>query len=314
MKRSEEARGPVDRLLVALVSGAVVVGAVAMAASAATLAELGHAVGWVQAWGRVRMSWSLPIAVDALALVAGAVWLASRMSEQARSLARWITLAAVLGSVGLNAIGHLVQSGDIVVGAKLRIGVSTVPPLVAAVVVHLVGVVLTTRREAAEPAEPAETTPAPRRAAQGQADGTTAPGTPAPRPRPAAPTAPVTVPSPAPALPAAPERVSAAVAPVAQPRPQAPAPADPVRVPAADPAPVPASVPAAPVPVPAPARESAPATVQAPERSSEAVSAPAETAGPVPAREGASGAVAASAPARAQVSARIPAAGPRTVE
>ncbi|MCT2544307.1 DUF2637 domain-containing protein [Streptomyces atratus] len=175
-KKLDDTSAGMDGLLVALVSGAVVVGAVAMAASAATLAELGHAVGWVQSWRDVQMSWSLPVAVDALALVAGAVWLANRMSKQARRLARTVTLAAVLGSIGLNALGHLVQSGDVKVNALLRIGVSTVPPLVAAVVVHLVGVVLTTRHTLAEtedadenerleekagrPAEPAAAQPA----------------------------------------------------------------------------------------------------------------------------------------------------------
>ncbi|MEV8334433.1 DUF2637 domain-containing protein [Streptomyces niveus] len=108
-------------------------------------ATYAYAVGWVQKMGPVEMSWSLPVVVDALALVAGAVWLSPRMGMEARDLARGVTLAAVLGSVGLNALGHLVESGDIKVDPVMRIGVSTVPPLVAAVVVHLVGVVLTTR-------------------------------------------------------------------------------------------------------------------------------------------------------------------------
>ncbi|MER7050544.1 hypothetical protein [Streptomyces jumonjinensis] len=152
-----------DRVFRALIAGAVVVTVVAMAASASTLAELGHAVGWVQWSG--RLAWSLPVAVDVLALVAGGVWLSRQMSRQARDLARAVTLAAVAASVILNAVGHLVASGDVVVTPWLRIGVSTVPPIVAAVTVHLVGVVVATRPvpelaavepEAAVPEPPAE--------------------------------------------------------------------------------------------------------------------------------------------------------------
>ncbi|WP_197372410.1 DUF2637 domain-containing protein, partial [Streptomyces clavuligerus] len=200
-----------------LLGGAVAVGAVAMAASAVTLAELGHAVGWVQWDG--RLSWSLPVAVDLLALVAGAVWLSPGMTARSRSLARGITLGAVAGSVALNAIGHLVESGDMKVTPLLRIAVSAVPPLVAALVVHLVGVVLAPvpgadhgqdqaveleeQREAATISaahDPADGTTADRH------DGTTARNAPAPQPRPApAPDAPVRVP----AAPAADARTAA---------------------------------------------------------------------------------------------------------
>jgi hypothetical protein len=133
-----------DRVFYALVVGAGVVGTVAMAASASTLAALGHAVGWTQWDG--RMAWALPVAVDALALVSGVAWLARSIGARARTLAQKVTLAAVVGSVGLNALGHVVESGDVDVTPLLRIGVSTVPPLVAAVAVHLVGVVLTGRQ------------------------------------------------------------------------------------------------------------------------------------------------------------------------
>lgn len=127
----------------ALTIGAALVGVVAMAASAATLAALGHAVGWTQ-WGGL-MAWSLPVSVDALALVAGVAWLARGVSDEARSLARWMTLSAVVSSVVLNAVGHLVESGDVVVGPQLRIAVSAVPPVVAALTVHLVVTALTGR-------------------------------------------------------------------------------------------------------------------------------------------------------------------------
>lgn len=127
-------------LLWALIIGAGAVALVAMAASSFTLAGLGKAIGWVQ-WNG-RLAWSLPISADLLAAVAGVAWLAGGVSERARALARGITIAAVTVSVTLNAIGHLVESGDLLVKPWLRIAVSTVPPIVAAVALHLVVTVL----------------------------------------------------------------------------------------------------------------------------------------------------------------------------
>ncbi|MFJ2477753.1 DUF2637 domain-containing protein [Streptomyces sp. NPDC087659] len=115
-----------------LVTGAAIVATVAMAASADTLATLGGAVGWGE-----EMKWSLPVSVDVLALVSGLVWLTAGLPEAARSLGRWLTLVTVGGSMVLNAIGHLVSTNHIVVGPPLVIAVSAVPPLAAALAVHL---------------------------------------------------------------------------------------------------------------------------------------------------------------------------------
>lgn len=120
---------------VVLVTGAAVVAVVAMAASADTLAAVGGAVGWGE-----RMRWSLPVTVDVLALVAGLVWLSAGVSDAARSLGRWLTLVTVVGSVVLNAVGHLVSTGHITVGPWLTVAVSAVPPLAAALAVHLAAV------------------------------------------------------------------------------------------------------------------------------------------------------------------------------
>lgn len=117
---------------VTLVSGAAIVATVAMAASADTLATLGGAVGW----GEV-MKWSLPVSVDVLALVSGLVWLTAGLPEAARSMGQWLTLVTVVGSMVLNATGHLVSTDHIVVGPPLVIAVSAVPPLAAAMAVHL---------------------------------------------------------------------------------------------------------------------------------------------------------------------------------
>ncbi|MFF3547619.1 DUF2637 domain-containing protein [Streptomyces platensis] len=198
MAEQQQTKGPapaprrVDGLLVALVGGAVLVGAVAMAASASTLAALGYAVGWTQWDG--RMAWALPVSVDALALVAGAVWLSQRVSKRAQDLARTVTLIAVFGSVVLNSVGHLVESRDVTINPAWRIGVSTVPPLTAAVVIHLVGVVITTYRSAPARAAKESTVPAGRR--RRRADSATSAQEPERRP----------APTPAPEVPTQPRR------------------------------------------------------------------------------------------------------------
>lgn len=126
-----------------LVTGAAIVATVAMAASADTLATLGGAVGW----GR-EMKWSLPVSVDVLALVSGLVWLTAGLPEAARRLGCWLTLVTVGGSMVLNAIGHLVSTDHIVVGPPLVIAVSAVPPLAAALAVHLAAMTAQGGREA----------------------------------------------------------------------------------------------------------------------------------------------------------------------
>ncbi|MEW1854654.1 DUF2637 domain-containing protein [Streptomyces albidoflavus] len=243
-----------DRLVVSLVAGAAMVGAVAMAASASTLAALGHAVGWTQ-WDGL-MAWVLPVSVDALALVAGAVWLAKGTGESATRLARQVTVVAVLGSVGLNAVGHLEESGDLEVTALWRIGVSTVPPLVAAIAVHLVGVVLSDRRQGPATA-PAATPEAPAAARE---------AVPAPAPRPAQPHRPEPAPAPAVAAPAA---APSAPAPVNLTK--APRPAEAVSAPQSAPQP-----PARPEAAPAPAvAAEAPSRPQVTTRVPETQAAPA---------------------------------------
>ncbi|WP_439940044.1 DUF2637 domain-containing protein [Streptomyces sp. BBFR115] len=114
---------------ITIVAGAALVAAVAMAASADTLADLGRSVGWGH-----RLAWSLPVSVDVLALVAGLAWLAAGAS---RNLGRALTLITVGVSVLLNAVGHLVSTGHLTTGPLLVIAVSAVPPLAAALAVHL---------------------------------------------------------------------------------------------------------------------------------------------------------------------------------
>ncbi|GHJ40483.1 hypothetical protein Sm713_60920 [Streptomyces sp. TS71-3] len=134
-----------------IVAGAALVATVAMAASADTLASLGRSVGWGPG-----LAWSLPVSVDVLALVAGLAWLAAGASQ---SLGRVLTLITVGVSVLLNAVGHLVSTGHLTTGPILVIAVSAVPPLAAALAVHL-GATVNTDQTAfpAETAAPLGTT------------------------------------------------------------------------------------------------------------------------------------------------------------
>ncbi|MEU0253120.1 DUF2637 domain-containing protein [Streptomyces sp. NPDC006184] len=137
---------------ITIVAGAALVAAVAMAASADTLADLGRSVGWGH-----RLAWSLPVSVDVLALVAGLAWLAA---GSGRNLGRVLTLITVGVSVLLNAVGHLVSTGHLTTGPLLVIAVSAVPPLAAALAVHLGATVNADRTvPSAESTPPLRTTP-----------------------------------------------------------------------------------------------------------------------------------------------------------
>jgi hypothetical protein len=126
------------KLRTGLIVGSSLVTSVAMAASAATLADLGSRVGWTS-----PLHWALPVAVDVLALVAGVAWLASGVSPAARKLGRTLTLVSVVVSVALNAISHLVATRYMSPGPWLVIAVSAVPPLAAALAVHLTAAITT---------------------------------------------------------------------------------------------------------------------------------------------------------------------------
>jgi len=109
-------------------SGAVVVSVTAFAASADTLATLGRSVGWNE-W----LSWSLPVAVDVLAMVALIAW----FTPGVQRIGKLMTAATVVTSVVLNALGHLVGTGHLSVGAPMVIGVSAVPVISMALAAHL---------------------------------------------------------------------------------------------------------------------------------------------------------------------------------
>ncbi|MFD4562436.1 DUF2637 domain-containing protein [Streptomyces sp. NPDC058469] len=136
-------RGPTTAQRALIVTGATLVAVVAMAASATTLSDLGRAVGW----GEI-LAWSLPVSVDVLALVAGVAWLAGGAGQ---ALGRVLTLITVGVSVLLNSIGHLVSTRHLEASSYLVIGVSAVPPLAAALAVHLGATVNADRPDALAP-------------------------------------------------------------------------------------------------------------------------------------------------------------------
>lgn len=137
-----------DTLFVVFVALAAVVGLVAMATSAKTLALLGVAVGWTATFGLISMSWALPVSVDALAIVGGLAWLASPKGSTARTAGFYVTLGAVTASVVMNGAGHLVEMGEYKPGVLAALVISAVPPIVAALVLHLVHLVAEDRRKA----------------------------------------------------------------------------------------------------------------------------------------------------------------------
>jgi hypothetical protein len=111
-----------------VIGGAVVVAVTAFAASADTLAGLGTAVGW-----HGKLSWSLPVAVDVLALVALVAWFTPGVT----GLGKRVTVGGVVASIVLNAVGHLVGAGHLTPGPVLVVAVSAVPVISMALAAHL---------------------------------------------------------------------------------------------------------------------------------------------------------------------------------
>ncbi|MER5439078.1 DUF2637 domain-containing protein [Streptomyces sp. NPDC002790] len=135
-----------------IVAGAAVVAIVAMIASADALTALGRAVGWSE-----TMAWALPVSVDVLAVVAGLAWLSA---SAAQKMGRWLTLGSVTMSVVLNAVGHLVSTGHLKSNSFLVILVSAVPPVAAALALHLGATVKSDRSDATADASAVANQPA----------------------------------------------------------------------------------------------------------------------------------------------------------
>lgn len=115
-----------------IIYGSAAVSVVAMTASAASLASLARVTEWVS-----PLEWALPVSVDLLALVAGKAWLDASLPPEVRQLGQRLTVVTVLVSVVLNALSHLLSSGQMAVTPHLVIAISSVPPLAATASVHM---------------------------------------------------------------------------------------------------------------------------------------------------------------------------------
>lgn len=97
------------------------------------LFSLAMAVGWSK-W----LAWLLPIALDLYAAVSTAVWLNLPAGHEAAKPAARNARVSISLTIGGNAIYHLVATGTLHIGWPLVLAVSTLPPLVAERLLHLV--------------------------------------------------------------------------------------------------------------------------------------------------------------------------------
>lgn len=133
-----------------IVYGSAAVSVVAMTASAASLASLARIAEWAS-----PLEWALPVSVDLLALVAGKAWLDASLPPGVRQLGQRLTVVTVLVSVVLNALSHLLSSGQMAVTPHLVIAISSVPPLAATASVHMFSEVRKPHSAPAAPPVPA---------------------------------------------------------------------------------------------------------------------------------------------------------------
>lgn len=133
------------------------------------LYTLARAVGWA-----ALVAWLLPVSIDVAAAIATVVWLSSPVGYGvARRHAARTALISIGLSVAGNAAAHLIEGHILDVTPAVIVTVTSVPPIVVALLVHL-GMTLpqpppaTTRderpRQSSEaPAEPQTASMAPRR-------------------------------------------------------------------------------------------------------------------------------------------------------
>lgn len=146
-------------------TGLVVVGAAAAVMSFAALSGLAGLAGVTGHFLGVRLSWLLPIAVDAYAATSTGVWLRAGVSPGTKAWARANALAAIAASVAGNAIFHELTAGP---SARtwVVVIVAAVPPLMLGAAVHTAVLVSEERRPvpsvpAARPATGTRRAPAP---------------------------------------------------------------------------------------------------------------------------------------------------------
>jgi hypothetical protein len=109
-----------------------IVGAAAAVLSFDTLEALARTCGFPD-----RLSFLLPITIDAGAAVGTIVWRAGWAPEVARTFAQRLTWALLLLSVGGNAVQHYLSASDLATDWRLVVAVSAIAPAVFGSVVHL---------------------------------------------------------------------------------------------------------------------------------------------------------------------------------
>jgi len=85
-----------------------------------------------------RLSWLLPVVVDAGAAASSLVWLGPWAAAGARAYGRTLAVALLVGSVGGNALGHGLEAYGARPHWLVVVGVSAIAPAVLGALVHLV--------------------------------------------------------------------------------------------------------------------------------------------------------------------------------
>lgn len=121
-------------------AGLLVVGAAAAVMSFSALAGLAHAAGvtahtnlFTLGWLPLRLSWLLPVAVDAYAATSTRIWLRAGIPVKVRDWARANALAAITVSVAGNIAYHELPTVPLM---WVTVAVAAVPPLMLGAVVH----------------------------------------------------------------------------------------------------------------------------------------------------------------------------------
>jgi hypothetical protein len=119
-------------------AGLTIVGTSTVVASFSALAGLAVSAGW-NPW----MSILLPATVDVYGVTATRIWLSADSSSEVRSHARTHALAALVVSMGGNAVNHAIEAHAFVLGHRLWllvVAVSLVPPAALGALMHLVAI------------------------------------------------------------------------------------------------------------------------------------------------------------------------------
>lgn len=127
---------------------------------------------------RLRLSWLLPIAVDAYAVTATRVWLRTAGTARTRAYARRNAVGAIALSVAGNAAYHALDAAGVTLGEvrggwAVVVAVSAVPPVMLGLVGHLHALVSEDHRAAPTPA----TRPTPKPATSDQTETSRPPRT-----------------------------------------------------------------------------------------------------------------------------------------